>query len=463
MLAVIVCLIYIFVIRKTKSKNSSTINKPNSDPSTEPKICGDGYFIPDDDETLKDCQKCSLEGCQKCNGTYEKNDCYSCGSLQSIYNNNKIIKCENTCETGDEEKCLTCDNNKAECQSCNIGYQLVKGKCKSEYVIKVTYLTMTPNEEIELTDMDTLYIKKMMIDGENVSPTKSYNFPEKGNHTVYFRFSLWTIVYYYYLFSGKKRIISATFLNFDEYIPCFSFHGMFSGCTNLISVDISKISFKLDKMEYQFTLNEMFKDCINLKYVKLYNIPAINADKMFYNCKSLVSIDLSNINTNYFNSAESMFYNCISLKSINFKSFHLNSVTTINYMFYNCISLETIDLSSFKPDALVYMENVFGNCISLTSIIFSDFDTHNVKYMDYLFYNCTSLKYINLTNFNTKSVKNLSYIFAYCTSLEAIDISRFETIDVKDMSSMFFHCHSLKSIDLLSFITDNVEDNVFSL
>ena len=363
--------------------------------------------------------------------------------MQSIYNNNKIIKCENTCETGDEEKCLTCHNNKTECQSCNIGYQLVKGKCKSEYVIKVTYLTISPNEEIELTNMDTLYIKKMMIDGENVSPTKSYNFPEKGNHTVYFRFSLWTIVYYFYLFSGKERIISATFLNFDEYIPCFSFHGMFSGCTNLISVDISKISFKLDKMEYQFTLNEMFKDCIKLKYVKLYNIAAVNADNMFYNCKSLVSIDLSNINTIYFNSAESMFYNCISLKSINFKGFHLKSVTTINYMFYNCISFETIDLSSFKPDALVYMEKVFGNCIFLTSITFSDFDTHNVKYMDYLFYNCTSLKSINLTDFNTKYVKNLSYIFAYCTSLEAIDISRFETNDVKDMSSMLFHCHSL--------------------
>ena len=92
MLAGIVCLIYFFGIRKTKNKNSSTINETNSDSdsSTEPNKCGDGYFIPDD-ETLNDCQKCSLEGCQKCNGTYEKNDCYSCGSLQSIYNNNKII------------------------------------------------------------------------------------------------------------------------------------------------------------------------------------------------------------------------------------------------------------------------------------------------------------------------------------------------------------------------------------
>ena len=31
----------------------------------EPKECDPGYFIPDDDEILQDCQKCSLEGCIK--------------------------------------------------------------------------------------------------------------------------------------------------------------------------------------------------------------------------------------------------------------------------------------------------------------------------------------------------------------------------------------------------------------
>ena len=39
----------------------------------KPKVeCDIGYFIPDDDKTFEDCQKCSLEGCKKCNGTYIK-------------------------------------------------------------------------------------------------------------------------------------------------------------------------------------------------------------------------------------------------------------------------------------------------------------------------------------------------------------------------------------------------------
>ena len=97
-----------------------------------PKSCDKGYYIPDDDKSLQDCQKCSLEGCQKCNGTYKNNECSSCGNLKSIYYNNKIIKCNYTCETGDEEKCLTCDKDKDECISCNTGYKLVNGKFKPD-------------------------------------------------------------------------------------------------------------------------------------------------------------------------------------------------------------------------------------------------------------------------------------------------------------------------------------------
>ena len=443
----IIFLIVFLCVRKKKGKDKESSSN----------ICVDGYFIPDDDETHQNCQKCSLEGCQKCNGTYENNECYSCGSLESIYNNdNKIIKCNRICETGDEEKCLTCYENKAECKSCNIGYKLVKGKCKADYLIKVTYLTISPNEEINLRyesrDWD---ISKMIIDGENVSPKWQYTFPEKGYHTVYFNFMEYiplTFGLSTYIFSENERIVSATFLNFDEYFPMIDFEGMFSNCINLTSIDFSRIS-----LNYKLNFNKIFYGCYNLKFVNLYNIYPNNVKNMFYNCRSLTSIDLSKISPVYIESTEYMFYNCLSLKTINFKDFYLKAVTNINYMFYNCISLESIELPNFNPDTLVYMENVFGNCISLTSINFGDINTYNVNYMDYLFYNCTSLKSINLTNFNTKNTRNFTNMFAYCTSLTSLDISNFETNNLEDISSMFFHCHSLESISLIYFITDNVK------
>ena len=54
-------------------------------------ICSPGYYIPEDDLTLENCVKCSLEGCVKCQGTYDYNECISCGYLTNIYENEKIV------------------------------------------------------------------------------------------------------------------------------------------------------------------------------------------------------------------------------------------------------------------------------------------------------------------------------------------------------------------------------------
>ena len=155
-----------------------------------PKKCEPGYFIPDDDLTLEDCQKCSIDGCIKCNGTYEKNECTSCGDLVNIYdNNNKIIKCYMACEIGEEEKCLTCDKDKNICSSCNIGYTLVNGICKSDYFIKAVFNTIQVGDNVEFYYSSYPKLEKMIIDGKSVTPTRTYSFEEIGNHTVYYRFS----------------------------------------------------------------------------------------------------------------------------------------------------------------------------------------------------------------------------------------------------------------------------------
>ena len=82
--------------------------------------------------------KCSIEGCDKCYGTLDNNECISCGDFDSVYDdNNKIIKCNKICETGEEDKCLTCEGDTNNCGSCNIGYKLVKGKCRPDFLLKL--------------------------------------------------------------------------------------------------------------------------------------------------------------------------------------------------------------------------------------------------------------------------------------------------------------------------------------
>ena len=154
------------------------------------KICDEGYFIPDDDKTKSNCQKCSLKGCKKCSGTSNKNECLDCGNFESIYENNKIIKCR--CTIGEDEKCLTCNNDKDECETCNIGYELIDGKCKTDYFIKVVYYIDNAEEEIELIN-DFYYILHMYIEGEKIitnwNTRNTYRFKEAGNQTVYFQFN----------------------------------------------------------------------------------------------------------------------------------------------------------------------------------------------------------------------------------------------------------------------------------
>ena len=427
----------------------------DSDSTIVPKICDDGYFLPYDDKTLQDCQKCSLEGCVKCNGTYKNNECTSCGNLKSVYYNNKIIKCNKTCEIGDEEKCLTCYTDKIECKTCNIGYKLVNGKCKPDYFIKAIYYSSPDQEEVDLINLRYLdRVSRMIIDGKNIAPTSKYNFPKEGYHTIFYKFKkVLDNSGVTSLFSGLDRIFSVNFSEFNEYIPDITFENMFSGCTNLTSVDLSKITLNLN-----FNANNMFQNCINLKYLN-FNLNKLNikyeAQYMFYNCKSLTSIDLSRLNVSTTTNFEYMFYGCKSLKSINLKSFNLEKATNIDNMFYNCESLISLDLSNFIPLHLEQMSGVFRNCISLTSINLNYFYTHNVKKMDYLFYNCTSLKYINISEFNTKKVSNFNSMFGYCNSLTSIEVSKknFITNKLVDMNSMFTHCYSLTSIDLINFNT----------
>ena len=172
----------------TTESDTTESDTTESDTTTQtPLTCEEGYYLPYDYKTLGDCQKCSLEGCVKCNGTYDNNECTSCGNLKNVYYNNKIIKCNNTCELG--EDCIECYKDKNECKKCNNGYKKVNGICKPDYFIKAIYLSSSDGEEVTLfNSWYTSSVIRMIIDGNNITPTSKYNFPKEGSHTVYYKF-----------------------------------------------------------------------------------------------------------------------------------------------------------------------------------------------------------------------------------------------------------------------------------
>jgi len=52
-------------------------------------------------------------------------------------------------------------------------------------------------------------------------------------------------------------------------------------------------------------------------------------ENMFYNCKSLISVDFSNINKIAINNMGFMLYECTSLISLNLSAFDFSSIINV--------------------------------------------------------------------------------------------------------------------------------------
>ncbi len=112
-------------------------------------------------------------------------------------------------------------------------------------------------------------------------------------------------------------------------------------------------------------------------------------------------------------------------------------LTNMEYLFYNCITLNSLDLSNINTKNIINMEYIFSNCRSLTSINLSNLNTLNDLKMNNMFNECNSLISLDLSTFNTSNIINMSYMFHNCTSLIFLNLSNFNTNNVTDMNNIF--------------------------
>jgi hypothetical protein len=116
------------------------------------------------------------------------------------------------CETGLDDKCLTCNDETNECLTCNPLFELVDGKCVPNYSFKAVYHTEKENEKIDLIYKSMLkYILEMSIDNTNSSIQSYYVFPSPGEHTVYFKLDESKLTSTVEMFSYVKKMTSIYF------------------------------------------------------------------------------------------------------------------------------------------------------------------------------------------------------------------------------------------------------------
>ena len=82
----------------------------------------------------------------------------------------------------------------------------------------------------------------------------------------------------------------------------------------------------INKKKIKFTYNYKFDKKGKYKIKLLLNKPLINANFMFFKCSSLISLDLSNFNTDMAINMNHMFYECSSLTSLNLSNWNTNNV-----------------------------------------------------------------------------------------------------------------------------------------
>ena len=154
---------------------------------------------------------------------------------------------------------------------------------------------------------------------------------------------------------------------------------------------------------------------------------------------------LEYLNTKNVTDMRYMFFNCSSLISLDVTHFNTANVTNMSLMFYSCSSLTSLYLTNFNTAKVTNMRSMFSSCSSLTSLDVTNFNTAEVTNMGYMFSWCSSLTSLYLTNFNTEKVTNMESMFFFCQALNTIYASsKFVTTQVSNSSSMFNKCEKLK-------------------
>ena len=117
------------------------------------------------------------------------------------------------------------------------------------------------------------------------------------------------------------------------------------------------------------------------------------------------------------------------------------TITNCYNLFNQAQNLISIDLTNFNTNNVTDMSDMFGFCYNLTGNI-PNFNTSKVINMKRMFYGCSNLTG-NIPNFNTNNVTNMVYMFGYCSNLTGGNFNFTTVSKVTNMAYMFYRCNNL--------------------
>lgn len=197
------------------------------------------------------------------------------------------------------------------------------------------------------------------------------------------------------------------------------------------------------------SMSGMFKDCkvkhLDLSSLRTHNVTDFS--DMFYNCDSLIDLNVDGFDTSNAEDFNGMFNGCHKLTQLNVKHFNVNSVLHISYLFSGCRRLKVIDLEGWDFSQISDANEMFGYCWKLEKII-ANFNFKMIKGMATMFDECFCLSEVDLTHSDLSHVFDFGYMFFNCEGLKKISFSPGIWRKAKYTLSMFGNCKALERLNL---------------
>ena len=197
------------------------------------------------------------------------------------------------------------------------------------------------------------------------------------------------------------------------------------------------------------SMSGMFKDCkvkhLDLSSLRTHNVTDFS--DMFYNCDSLIDLNVDGFDTSNAEDFNGMFNGCHKLTQLNVKHFNANSVLHMSYLFSGCRRLQVIDMEGWDFSQVRDANEMFGYCEKLEKII-ANSNFKMVKRMATMFDECFCLSEVDLTHSDLSHVFDFGYMFFNCEGLKKISFSPGIWRKAKYTLSMFGNCKALERLNL---------------
>lgn len=109
-----------------------------------------------------------------------------------------------------------------------------------------------------------------------------------------------------------------------------------------------------------------------------------------------------------------LFAKCESLRNVKIEA-DTASVTDMSFLFYGCKALEKLDLSNFNTENVATMQAMFSHCESLKKLSgYEKWNTGSLRAIDYMFNRTEKLKSVDLSRWDLSHLENSGWCFQYC-------------------------------------------------